>query len=70
MDKYDNAPSGCDPSVWERFVSVRRSKIKMEDTLRIKDLNYNEMELYLDKRKKQDDNKRREIEEYSKNSLA
>lgn len=70
LDKYDNAPAGCDISVWERFVLARRSKINMEDSLRIKNLNFIQMNQYRKDRSEEDENKRKEIEEYSKNALA
>ncbi|CAF0746511.1 unnamed protein product [Brachionus calyciflorus] len=70
LDNYEHAPSGCDHSVWERFINVRRNKIAMENTLKIKNLNINEMNLYLQKRMEEDDFKKKEIDEYSKNSLA
>ena len=42
----------------------------MENTLRIKSLNINEMNLYLQKRMEDDEMKRKDIEEYNKSALA
>lgn len=70
LDKFENAPVGCDISVWERFVLARRNKIKMEDSLRMKNLNFNQMNYYRKNRSEEDENKRKQIEEYSKNALA
>ncbi len=70
LDSFDNAPGGVDSSVWERFVMFRRQKIDMENSLRLKMLNLNEMGLYMQKRIEEDETKRREIEEFTKNTLA
>jgi hypothetical protein len=70
LDHFDNAPPGVDMSVWDRFISFRRQKIEMENSLRIKNLNLSEMNLYLQKRMEEDEHRRREIDEFGKNILA
>lgn len=70
LDNFDNAPGGVDKSVWDRFVHARRQKIELENTLRLKTLNLNEMAQFYQKRQEEEEIKRREIDEYSKTSIA
>lgn len=70
FDNFDNAPPGVDQSIWERFIHFRRNKIAMENTLRVKSLNLNEMNLYLQKRMEEDDLKRKDIDECSRKALS
>lgn len=66
MDHFDNAPGGVDKSVWDRFIVARRQKIELENILRNKGLNLNEMSLYYQKRIEDEEAKKREIEEISR----
>ena len=70
IDHFDNAPGGVDKSVWDRFLSFRRQKIKMENDLRDKGLTLNEMNLYYHKRLEEEDAKKKSIDEYSKKVLG
>jgi hypothetical protein len=66
LDHFDNAPGAVDKPVWDRFVAYRRDKIKMENNLRNKGLNLNEMILYQQKRIEEDDQTKKMIDEYSR----
>ena len=66
LDHFDNAPGAVDKSVWDRFVAYRREKIKMENNLRNKGLNLNEMSLFYQKRLEEDDQTKKTIDEYSR----
>jgi hypothetical protein len=70
LDNFENAPPGVDMSVWNRFISFRRQKIEMENSLKVKNLNLSEMNLYLQKRIEEDEHKRREIDEFGKKILG
>lgn len=70
LDQFENAPAGVEKSVWERFVDFRRQKIVLENIIKLKTLNVNEMALYLQKQTEEDELKRKEIDEYAKKSLA
>lgn len=71
LDDYDNnAPGGVDRLVWDRFIFARRQKILMENNLRLKGLAVNDMTLYLQKRMDDDEHKRKEIDELTKNTAA
>lgn len=70
LDNFENAPGGVDIHVWERFVAFRRQKIAMENSLRLKNLNLTEMSLFMQKRTEEDELKKRQIEELSKNTLT
>ena len=71
LDDYDNnAPGGIDRLVWDRFIYARRQKIAMENSLRLKGLAVNDMNLYLQKRIDEDEQKRKEIDELTKNSMT
>lgn len=68
LDDYDNnSPGGVDRLVWDRFTYARRQKIAMENHLRIKGLALNDMNLYMQKRMDEDENKRKEVDELTKN---
>jgi cilia- and flagella-associated protein 43 len=62
FDSFDNAP-GIDRPVWDRFVDYRRQKIELENTLRMKSLTLNEMQMFLQKRTEDDDLLKREIDQ-------
>lgn len=69
LDHIDNGPPGVDIGLWSRFVEFRRAKIALENSMRMKAINLNEMMLYLQKRAEDDEAKRREIEELARNAL-
>ena len=71
LDDYDNnAPGGVDRLVWDRFIYSRRQKIALENSLRLKGMAVNDMNLFMQKRIEEDEEKRREIDELSKNAMA
>ena len=67
LDHFDNAPGGVDKSVWDRFTLARRQKIEAENVLRNKSLNLNEMNVYYQRRVEDEDAKKREIDDLSRN---
>jgi hypothetical protein len=65
LDKYENAPSGVDLTVWQRFIQFRRQRIALENNLRIKGLTYSDIYSYLQKRMEEDELLKKEIEDYN-----
>lgn len=69
MDAPNNAPIGIDNTVWERFINFRRQKIELENTIKWKGMLLSEMNLYFQKRMEEDEQKKREAEEYQRNLI-
>ncbi|EDV20844.1 uncharacterized protein TRIADDRAFT_60769 [Trichoplax adhaerens] len=65
LDDYDDIthmPQGLDVLIWERLTEYRRNKIEIEQEVKSKALTLAEMEEFLKKRVKEDDDLREEIE--------
>nr|XP_020456113.1 cilia- and flagella-associated protein 43 [Monopterus albus] len=54
LDTPDNMPEGLNPSIWERFCLVRRTKVESEQKIKVQALTLAEMQAFLQKRKYED----------------
>ncbi|XP_056147897.1 cilia- and flagella-associated protein 43 [Lampris incognitus] len=61
LDSPKNMPKGLEPSIWERFRSVRRTKIESEQKVKMKALTLAEMQTFLQKRTNEDELAEKEI---------
>jgi hypothetical protein len=66
MDNLLNAPMSVEISIWTRFVHVRRDKIHGENNLKWRNILLNEMNAYMQKRIDEEEQKKKEIDEYAK----
>ncbi|XP_055358538.1 cilia- and flagella-associated protein 43 isoform X2 [Betta splendens] len=51
LDAAENAPEGLNPSIWERFCLVRRTKVESEQKVKVKALTLAEMKTFLQKKR-------------------
>ncbi|XP_039994475.1 cilia- and flagella-associated protein 43 [Xiphias gladius] len=51
LDAPENIPEGLNPSIWERFCFVRRSKVESEQKVKVRALTLAEMQAFLQKRR-------------------
>ncbi|XP_005104481.2 cilia- and flagella-associated protein 43 [Aplysia californica] len=63
LDKFGNAPEGCEPSVWERMCKLRRKKVESETLLKVKSNILADMMAFMQKRQEEDDLLKNEIED-------
>ncbi|XP_053188578.1 cilia- and flagella-associated protein 43-like [Scomber japonicus] len=61
LDTHENMPEGLNPSIWERFCLVRRTKVESEQKVRVKALALAEMQAFLQKRRNEDKTAQQEI---------
>ncbi|KAK2824393.1 hypothetical protein Q5P01_021568 [Channa striata] len=65
LDAPKNIPEGLNPSVWERFCLVRRTKVESEQKVKINALTLAEMQAFLQKRINEDKAAQQEIRNLS-----
>ncbi|XP_059215696.1 cilia- and flagella-associated protein 43 isoform X2 [Centropristis striata] len=65
LDAPENIPEGVNPSIWERFCLVRRTKVESEQKVKLKALTLAEMNAFLHKRKDEENAAQREIKNLS-----
>ncbi|XP_071336498.1 cilia- and flagella-associated protein 43 isoform X2 [Trachinotus anak] len=65
LDAPENIPEGLNPSIWERFCLVRRTKVESEQKVKVKALTLAEMQAFLQKRRDEDKAVQQEIKNLS-----
>ncbi|XP_018552334.1 LOW QUALITY PROTEIN: cilia- and flagella-associated protein 43 [Lates calcarifer] len=65
LDAPENIPEGLNPSIWERFCLVRRTKVESEQKVKVKALTLAEMQAFLQKRRDEDKATQQEIQNLS-----
>ncbi|XP_070772213.1 cilia- and flagella-associated protein 43 [Enoplosus armatus] len=65
LDAPENIPEGLNPSIWERFCLVRRTKVESEHKVKVKALTLAEMQAFLQKRRDEDKAAQQEIQNLS-----
>uniref|UniRef100_A0A7N6ANC1 Cilia- and flagella-associated protein 43 n=1 Tax=Anabas testudineus TaxID=64144 RepID=A0A7N6ANC1_ANATE len=65
LDAPENIPEGLNPSIWERFCLVRRTKVESEQKVKIKALTLAEMQAFLQKRRDEEKAAQQEIKNLS-----
>jgi hypothetical protein len=66
MDNLLNAPANVEIQVWTRFTNIRREKIHAENNLKLRNIAMAEMNAYMQKRIDEEEQKKKEIDEYAK----
>ncbi|XP_028458704.1 cilia- and flagella-associated protein 43 isoform X2 [Perca flavescens] len=65
LDAPENIPEGLNPSIWERFCLVRRTKVESEKKVKVKALTLAEMHAFLQKRRDEENAAQQEIKNLS-----
>ncbi|XP_031694958.1 cilia- and flagella-associated protein 43 [Anarrhichthys ocellatus] len=65
LDALENAPEGMKIQIWERFCLVRRTKVEIEQKVKVKALTLAEMQAFLQKRRDEDSAAQQEIKNLS-----
>ncbi|KAM6922521.1 cilia- and flagella-associated protein 43 [Lycodopsis pacificus] len=65
LDALENAPEGMKIQIWERFCLVRRTKVEIEQKVKVKALTLAEMNAFLQKRRDEDSAAQQEIKNLS-----
>uniref|UniRef100_A0A672JAF0 Uncharacterized protein n=1 Tax=Salarias fasciatus TaxID=181472 RepID=A0A672JAF0_SALFA len=70
LDSPENMPGGLNPSIWERFCAIRRTKVESEHQVKLKALTLAEMQAFLQRRRDEEKAAEQEIKNLSeKNRL-
>ncbi|KAK9541448.1 hypothetical protein VZT92_001490 [Zoarces viviparus] len=65
LDALENAPEGMKIQIWERFCLFRRTKVEIEQKVKVKALTLAEMNAFLQKRRDEDSAAQQEIKNLS-----
>ncbi|XP_030297865.1 cilia- and flagella-associated protein 43 isoform X2 [Sparus aurata] len=65
LDAPQNMPEGLNPSIWENFCFVRKTKVESEHKVKVKALTLAEMQAFLQRRKEEERTAQQEIKNIS-----
>ncbi|XP_029962541.1 cilia- and flagella-associated protein 43 [Salarias fasciatus] len=65
LDSPENMPGGLNPSIWERFCAIRRTKVESEHQVKLKALTLAEMQAFLQRRRDEEKAAEQEIKNLS-----
>ncbi|XP_028278739.1 cilia- and flagella-associated protein 43 [Parambassis ranga] len=65
LDAPEKMPEGLNPTIWERFCVVRRTKVESEQKVKAKALTLAEMQAFLQRRRDEDNTAQQEIKNLS-----
>ncbi|XP_073337399.1 cilia- and flagella-associated protein 43 [Pagrus major] len=65
LDAPQNMPEGLNPSIWEKFCFVRKTKVESEHKVKVKALTLAEMQAFLQRRREEEKTAQQEIKNIS-----